>query len=231
MWSPDDARWHLRAHLYWRLLCLSSCFVDPHPDSGRVGRRYEDLGRLGRGFRAPTFILPLAALPPSSWSAAFALLERRAGSRRASHPSPPPSGHQSTNLPASKRALKALQRMLTTLNGHYVRLGSQSSPVGASPLRSGRTFGSTGSELPSLQLYVTPAPLYFLMRFQSTSKARGLWWCEHDYPRCGAHTRDVQAQLPRARRTGFYHGVGAPQPVGSGPSFAPVPCRRVYVMY
>src|ERR687897_847445 len=133
MWSPEVPSSVFRTLLYWRLLCLSSCFVDPHPDSGRVGRRYEDLGRLGRGFRAPTFILPLAALPPSSWSAAFALLERRAGSRRASHPSPPPSGHQSTNLPASKRALKALQRMLTTLNGHYVRLGSQSSPVGASP--------------------------------------------------------------------------------------------------
>src|ERR671912_2703838 len=176
MWSPEVPSSVFRALLYWRLLCLSCCFVDPHPDSGRVGRRYEDLGRLGRGFRAPTFILPLAALLPSFWSTAFALLERRAGSRRASHPSPPPSPHQSTNLPASKRALKALQRMLTTLNGHYVRLGSQSSPVGASPLRSGRTFGSTGSRLPSLQPYGAPASLYFLMGFQSTSKARGLWW-------------------------------------------------------
>src|SRR5918995_5534350 len=55
------------------------------------------------------------------------------GQVASSLPVTPPSPHQSTNLPASKRALKALQRMLTTLNGHYVRLGSQSSPVGASP--------------------------------------------------------------------------------------------------
>ena len=103
--SPEVPSSVFRALLYWRLLCLSSCFVDPYPDSGRVGRRYEDLGRLGRGFRAPAFILPLAALPPSSWSAAFALLQRRVGSRRASHPSPPPSPHQSTYLSASKRPL------------------------------------------------------------------------------------------------------------------------------
>jgi hypothetical protein len=127
--SPEVPSSVFRALLYWRLLCLSSCFVDPYPDSGRVGRRYEDLGRLGRGFRAPAFILPLAALPPSSWSAAFALLQRRVGSRRASHPSPPPSPHQSTNLPASKRALKELQRKLTTPNGQDVRFGS---PAGAS---------------------------------------------------------------------------------------------------
>src|SRR5918994_36450 len=43
---------------------------------------------------------------------------------RATHPSPPLSWDQSTNLPASNRALKALQRMLTTLNGRGVRFGS-----------------------------------------------------------------------------------------------------------
>jgi hypothetical protein len=35
-------------------------------------------------------------------------------------------------------------------------------------------------------------------------------WCDHDYPRWGAHTTEsTLATLPRARRTGFYHGVGA----------------------
>src|SRR5215212_5409904 len=46
---------------------------------------------------------------------------------------PPPSRHQSTNLPTSKRALKALQRMLTTLNHQGVRLGRQSSGWGFPP--------------------------------------------------------------------------------------------------
>jgi hypothetical protein len=39
-------------------------------------------------------------------------------------PVAPPSRHQSTHLPASKRALKTLQRILTTFNGQDVRLGS-----------------------------------------------------------------------------------------------------------
>ncbi len=105
----------------------------------------------------------------------FALLQRRVGSRRASHPSPPPSGHQSTNLPASKRALKVLQRMLTTLNGHYVRLGSQSSPVGASPppFRPDLWINRVGA--PITPIVRAPASLCFLMGFQSTSKARRLW--------------------------------------------------------
>ena len=59
-----------------------------------------------------------------SMSRHFALLQRRAGGRRASHPSPPPSWHQSTHLPASKRVLRALQRRSTTLNGQDARLGS-----------------------------------------------------------------------------------------------------------
>jgi hypothetical protein len=50
----------------------------------------------------------------------FALLQRRMGCQRAAHPSPP----QSTHVPASKLALKALQRMITMLNGQDVRLGS-----------------------------------------------------------------------------------------------------------
>src|SRR5215208_8107384 len=60
---------------------------------------------------------------------------------RATHPPPPPSPHQSTNLPASKRALKALQRILTTPNGQDARLGS---PAGASlpPVPAGRSHHS-----------------------------------------------------------------------------------------
>ena len=41
----------------------------------------------------------------SRWVPAFALLQRRVGGSRASHPSPPPSPHQSTYLSASKRPL------------------------------------------------------------------------------------------------------------------------------
>ena len=33
-------------------------------------------------------------------------------------------------------------------------------------------------------------------------------WCDHDYPRWGGHTLRTR-QTPRARRIGFYHGVGA----------------------
>src|SRR5215208_637706 len=53
----------------------------------------------------------------------FTLLQRRVGGRLASHPSLPPSWHQSTHLLATKRALKALQQILTTLNASDVRLG------------------------------------------------------------------------------------------------------------
>ena len=36
-------------------------------------------------------------------------------------------------------------------------------------------------------------------------------WCGHDYPRWGAHNTSYSILLhPRARRTGFYHRVGAP---------------------
>ena len=41
--------------------------------------------------------------------------------------------------------------------------------------------------------------------------ARGLLWCDHDYPGgAGTTLRDACQGLPRARRTGFYHRVGAP---------------------
>src|SRR5918999_4587068 len=95
--------------------------------------------RPGRGILrgVPAFIMLalLAALFPTSLlpTTRPSLCCNDGWGMRATHPSPPPSPHQSRNLPASKRALKALQRMVTTLNGHYVRLGSQSSPVGASP--------------------------------------------------------------------------------------------------
>src|SRR5215217_991985 len=69
---------------------------------------------------------PLAARP-------FALRQRRVGGTLASHPPPPPPPHQSTHLPASKRVLKALQRILTTLNGQDVRLGSPYSGRGFPP--------------------------------------------------------------------------------------------------
>jgi hypothetical protein len=41
-------------------------------------------------------------------------------------------------------------------------------------------------------------------------------WCDHDYPRWGGHTTDELLYLPRARRTGFYHRVGAFSLLGSG---------------
>ena len=53
--------------------------------------------------------------------------------------------------------------------------------------------------------------------------ARDLGWCDHDYPRWGAHNASDSTLLhPRARRTGFYHRVGAPTTPtvrGPGPSF------------
>jgi hypothetical protein len=101
-----------RALLYWRLLCLSSCFVDPYPDSGRVGRRYEDLERLGRGFRAPVFILPLAALSPSSWSAAFALLQRRVGDES----NPPVAPSVAASKHTSARIKTRLKGTITDVN-------------------------------------------------------------------------------------------------------------------
>src|SRR5919112_5020426 len=47
----------------------------------------------------------------------------RAGRIRAPRSSPPPSRHQSTRLWAQERALKRLQRVLTTFNGRGVRFG------------------------------------------------------------------------------------------------------------
>ena len=38
--------------------------------------------------------------------------------------------------------------------------------------------------------------------------ARDLGGCEHDYPRWGGHTTPF-VTIPRARRTGFFHRVGA----------------------
>jgi hypothetical protein len=47
--------------------------------------------------------------------------------------------------------------------------------------------------------------------------ARDCWWCDHDYPRWGGHTLEMYSyNFPRARRTGFYHRVGA-SPLSSGP--------------
>jgi hypothetical protein len=84
------------------------------------------------GLRAPPFIMLalLAALFPTSYfyNAAFALLQRRVGEDEEPTRRPlrrPPSAHQSMNLSASKRVLKALQRTLTTLNHQGVRLGRQ----------------------------------------------------------------------------------------------------------
>jgi hypothetical protein len=59
---------------------------------------------------------------------------------RATHPSPPLWRHQSTDPTSSKGALKALQRILTTLNGRGVRLASPESGRGFPPLRPGRTL-------------------------------------------------------------------------------------------
>ena len=58
IWSPEAPSSVFRAPLCWRLLCLSSCFVDPHPDSGRVGRQYEDFGDwAGALYGVPAFAL------------------------------------------------------------------------------------------------------------------------------------------------------------------------------
>src|SRR5215217_3639322 len=89
---------------------------------------------------------PLAARP-------FALRQRRVGGTLASHPPPPPPPHQSTHLPASKRVLKALQRILTTLNGQDVRLGSPYSGRGFPPLRPGRALSIAWRELARPGLY------------------------------------------------------------------------------
>jgi hypothetical protein len=39
------------------------------------------------------------------------------------------------------------------------------------------------------------------------------------------------SNFPRARPTGFYDGSEPPGLLGSGPSLAPVPYRRVFLMY
>jgi hypothetical protein len=49
----------------------------------------------------------------------------------------------------------------------------------------------------------------FALRPSFASVARGLGWCEYDYPRWGAHT--TESILPRARHTGFYHGSELPR--------------------
>src|SRR5215210_4744280 len=54
------------------------------------------------------------------------------------------------------------------------------------------------------------AALRFSFALGPRSVARNLGRCEHDCPRWGAHTQwKAHLHLPRARRTGFYHGVGA----------------------
>src|SRR5215218_6837685 len=58
--------------------------------------------------------------------------------------------------------------------------------------------------------------------------ARDLGWCDHDYTRWGGHNIPVRqpCNVPyRARRTGFYHRVGAPTgpPRASGSSLFPPP--------
>ena len=43
--------------------------------------------------------------------------------------------------------------------------------------------------------------------------ARGRRWCEHDYPRWGAHNAsDAIVKLLRARTAAFYHGSELPRP-------------------
>src|SRR5215204_658521 len=60
--------------------------------------------------------------------------------------------------------------------------------------------------------------------------ARDLGWCDHDNPRWGAHNASDSTLLhPRARRTGFYHRVGAPTgpPLGAPTlRFAPPRCPK-----
>jgi|SRR5215208_3067401 len=60
--------------------------------------------------------------------------------------------------------------------------------------------------------------------------ARDLGWCDHDNPRWGAHNASDSTLLhPRARLTGFYHGVGAPTgpPLGAPTlRFAPPRCPK-----
>jgi hypothetical protein len=75
---------------------------------------------------------------PSGVSRSFAMLQRRVGGRLASLPSPPLSWHQTTHLLAPKRAIKALVRRLTTLNGPNVRLGSPQSGRGSPSVPAGR---------------------------------------------------------------------------------------------
>jgi hypothetical protein len=92
----------------------------------------------GVGVYCPTWLRPLALPTPISHAAtkttrvgdilqgvpALRFATTTGGGGPATHPSPPPSPHQSIKVPASKRPLKALQRMLTTLNHQGVRLGS-----------------------------------------------------------------------------------------------------------
>src|SRR5215207_3144412 len=46
-----------------------------------------------------------------------------------------------------------------------------------------------------------PASLYFLMGFQSTSKAPGLWWCDHGFP--GARVQPHGAHHGKAQVDGL----------------------------
>src|SRR5215204_3416447 len=96
--------------------------------------------------------MPLAALfgtPP--WRG-LRFAATRGGEDEQPTRRPPPSPHQSRNLPTSERAVKALQRMLTTLNHQGVRLGRQKSGRDT-PLCPSRTFAPTVPGLSGSGLY------------------------------------------------------------------------------
>ena len=100
--------------------------------------------------------------------------------------------------------------------------------LGPPPLRSSRALAPTG--------WGFRAPAFILSwaaRFSSSSRAalsfalplvaQERQWCDHDYPRWGGHTTECTTHPSRARRTGFYDGVGAFSLLGSGPFALPRP--------
>jgi hypothetical protein len=114
--------------------------------------------RVRRGERS---LLPVPPLRGEPLTLTFA----EWGSVGLALPLPPPSRHQSTHLPASKRALKAPQRILTTPNCQDVRFGSL---AGAVPLRPGRTFALTEPRLYAAPGFLRLTPWrVFLSAFRS----------------------------------------------------------------
>jgi hypothetical protein len=92
------------------------------------------------------------------------------GRPQVAYPSPPPSWHQITSVPASECALKKLQRALTTFKGQSARFSRLSSGLGFPPSIPAGPSHPTRPGLSGSGLYTGPGralltPLLAWLRF------------------------------------------------------------------